>query len=280
MLLYTFVILQILYSVSCQLSCYNCPFEVNIFDYLITTDKFPTELKNCSLQSNYVKCFIEVNWQRAPDITTITLVGEVGTKSVSTDNSLVVDVGFVNEESISMWKKLLYYECNTDQCNSLSELKRILNSLTMSDTLTQLAYLLNPVKPFQGQWCARTSNATFAECNTTMPDSSCTQCTLTGIMNQTRTELCATCLTLDAGKHELSYGKTYNMTDRTHSTNWMIVCERENCNTPAIGDEIRAKSHIHFDFNKFFNTGNQLTSVFLMNKIVLLFIVFFTKLFY
>ncbi|CAF0842798.1 unnamed protein product [Rotaria sordida] len=116
----------------------------------------------------------------------------------------------------------------------MNQLKRLLNSLKMNDTLYQLTYLLNPIMPFQGQWCYRGSNVTFAECNITIPISSCTQCTLSGMVNQTRTELCATCLTNSPDKTGLSHGMIFNMTERIYSTLWLLNCERENCNTPAV----------------------------------------------
>jgi hypothetical protein len=277
MLLFIFVIFQILYSVSCHISCYNCPFDQNSLDYIVTADKFPSELRNCSLQSNLMKCYIQVLWRRDPDLTQLVLIGEGDTRSASNDHSLAVNFGYENDGSMSMWEQVLFYECTTNECNSLGEFKRILNSLTLSDTLFQLAPLLNPVKPFQGQWCHFESiNVTFEECNTTIPVSSCTQCTLAGMTNQTRTELCTTCSTDGSDKNVLSYGKTFNMTDRTESSNWIILCGQNHCNTPDIGDNIRSRSYIHFDFANFLNTGNNLTS----NKISWLFVVFFIKLFY
>ncbi|CAF0870664.1 unnamed protein product [Rotaria sordida] len=99
----------------------------------------------------------------------------------------------------------------------MNQLKHLLNSLKMNDTLYQLMYLLNPVMPFQGQWCYRGSNVTFAECNITIPISSCTQCTLSGLINQTRTELCATCLTNSPDKTGLSHETIFNRIEKVKS---------------------------------------------------------------
>ncbi|CAF4092707.1 unnamed protein product, partial [Rotaria sp. Silwood1] len=56
------------------------------------------------------------------------------------------------------------------------------------------------------------------------------------MINQTRTELCATCLTDAPDKTGLSHRMIFNMTERTNSTTWLLNCERENCNTPAVGE--------------------------------------------
>ncbi|CAF3271993.1 unnamed protein product, partial [Rotaria sp. Silwood2] len=234
MFFYLFIIFQVFHSVFCLISCFNSPWNKNSFDYLITADNIPSELKNCSLEKNVAKCAIEIFWQRDPDKSTIELVAEDTKKSASTDHSLFVNAGFENPGARPMWEKVVLYECTTDQCNSLNQLKRLLNSLKMNDSLYQLTYLLNPVKPFQGQWCYRGSNATFDECNITIPSSSCTRCTLSGMINQTRTELCATCSTDDFDKTGLSHGMIFNMTERTFSTTWLLNCGRENCNTPTV----------------------------------------------
>ena len=124
----------------------------------------------------------------------------------------------------------------------------------MNDTLGELTHLLEPIKPFQGEWCYRDSNATFQECDTTIPISSCKQCTLNGMINQTKLELCATCSTYNFNETSLSHGVIFNMRDRTNIDFWLIDCERESCNTPAVGDSIRNKSYMYFDYDKFFNT--------------------------
>ncbi|CAF5124121.1 unnamed protein product, partial [Rotaria sp. Silwood1] len=123
------------HSAFCLISYYNCPWNKNSFDYLITADNIPSELKNCSLEINVAKCAIEIFWQRDPDNTTIVLVAEDTKKSASTDHSLFVNVGFENSGARPIWGRVILYECTTDQCNSLNQLKRLLNSLKMNDSL-------------------------------------------------------------------------------------------------------------------------------------------------
>jgi hypothetical protein len=254
MMLYLFVTFQILYSVSSDISCYKTPFDINSFNYIVTADHFPAELQNSSLEVNSVSCYIQVLWQRDPDNTKIALIADNNMKAISTQHQLQVDVGYETKmSSIPTWAKQIIYQCNTNQCNRLSQLKHLLRSLIVNESLHELAYLLNPVKPFHGEWCYRRSNATFENCNTTIPVSLCTQCELVGTMNQTGTESCEACSTVDPDNSLLVYEKTFDITDRTNSSTWAIFCGRKNCNTPAIGDSIRKKSYIDFDFTKFLN---------------------------
>jgi len=243
---------------------------------MVTVDHFPTELHGSSLKTNAITCLIQIIWQRNPHATRIILIAEDNMKAASSSHKLDVEIGYENIREISIWEQAILYQCNTDQCNSLSQLKLILSSLTMNDNLIDLVYLLSPVQPFQGEWCHRSSNATFQKCDTTIPNNLCIQCELTGIMNQTRTEVCATCLTENPGNYILAYAKAFNMIDRTYSATWLIICGRENCNTPINGDKIREKSYIDFDFNKFLNNETVILS---MNKMALLFIICFMKLF-
>ncbi|CAF5001096.1 unnamed protein product, partial [Rotaria sp. Silwood1] len=239
---------------SSLISCYSCPFDINSFDYIVTANNFPSELKNCSLITNMTMCAVQIVWNRDPDNTKITLVAEDIRKSVSTEHNLIVNVGYENQENVPKWEKVLTYECITDQCNSLTQLKRLINSLIMNDTLYELSYLLNPVKPFQGEWCYRNSNASFEKCDTTISNSSCKQCILHEMINQTNTELCATCSIDNPVRTEFAHGMTFNMIDRTNSTVLIVICQRKDCNIPTVGDIIRNKSYIYFDFDEFLNT--------------------------
>jgi hypothetical protein len=254
MLFYLFITFQILYSISCNLSCYQAPFDINSFDYIVTPDHFPAELRNSSLKVNSVTCYSVVLWERNPDNTKIALVADIGMKAGSNEHQLQVDVSYDTQTStIPAWAKQIIYQCSTDRCNSLSQLKHLLQALIVNESLHDLAYLLNPVKPFHGEWCYRSSNTTLNECNTTIPVSLCTQCVVSATMDQTGTELCATCWTADPDQALLVYEKTFNMTDRTNSSLWGISCARENCNTPAVSESILEKSSIEFNFTTFLN---------------------------
>lgn len=276
MLFYLFFIFQIFYFVSCSTSCYDAPSNKNTFNYIITADHFPTELRNSSLISNSFICYIQVEWKRNPESTKISLIAETSEQPVPQDHKLQAEIGYETIGSISIWEQIIIYQCYTDRCNSLNQLKRLLSSLTVQNDLADLTNLLIPVVPFQGQWCYRFSNATFDQCDTTISNDSCTQCQLIGQMNQTGTELCATCLTEEAKRSAIGYEMTFNLTARTSFNNWMIICKRDSCNIPAIGDRIRQKSYIDLDYDKFFENRIERLRI---NKMLLLFIVFLMKLF-
>jgi hypothetical protein len=254
MLFYLFITFQILYSISCDISCYKAPSETNSFDYIVTPDHFPEELNNTSLVFNSSQCYIFVLWERDPNNTIIELDADSNIKPESTQDQLGVSVGYVMEiSSIPRWVQAVFYACNTDKCNSLSQLKLLLQALTVNDSLGDLTYLLKPVKQFQGKWCYRGSNTTSDKCNTTIPVSLCTQCVVSATMDQAGTELCATCSTDDDDHFLLAYHKSFNITDQTNSSSWGIHCGRKNCNTPAVSASIREKSYIDFNFPTFLN---------------------------
>lgn len=252
MIFFLFITFQVFYSVSCSISCHTAPFDINSFNYIVTADHFPTELHNSSVTTNVTNCYILVLWQRDPDKTQIALIADTATKSVTSQQKLQVDVGYQTKTSSTpTWAQQIIYQCNTDRCNSLSQLKHLLAALVVNESLHDLVYLLKPVKPFHSDWCYRGSNATFQKCNTTIPASLCTQCQLTEMMNSTGTELCGTCSIGDPDNLLLVYEETFDITDQTNSSIWAIYCGRKSCNTPTVGDSIRKKCHIQFDFTKF-----------------------------
>lgn len=119
MLFYLFITFQIIYYVSCATSCYNAPIDSNSFDYIVSTDHFPTELHNSTLVNNSVNCYIFVLWQRDPDHTQIGLIAETNTQVMATKHQLQVDVGYETKfSSKPAWAKEILYQCNTDQHNS------------------------------------------------------------------------------------------------------------------------------------------------------------------
>jgi RNA polymerase subunit RPABC4/transcription elongation factor Spt4 len=221
-----------------------------------------------------VACSFSIIWQQNPNKTEITVSAEDTKNSVSTDHELDVAVGFDNTDSILKWEKVVVYTCSTKECNSFDQLKRVLASLTVTDNLDNLTSIIKPQEPFQGRWCDRASNATFDDCNITVPVTACTQCSLIGQITQTKTEVCATCLTSGTDSNFLTYAVVINMIDRTHATNWEIQCQAERCNSLTNGDLIRQQSEIDFDFLKFFNAGNKLTSLSTMVKMAWIFIIF------
>ncbi|UJR32847.1 hypothetical protein I4U23_020309 [Adineta vaga] len=274
MLFYLFLTFQILYSVSSHISCYVCPSNMNEFNYLITVDRIPEQLNNCSLTQNFTACAVTLIWQKNPEQTQITTNGAEGRKSVLNQHMLDVTIGFENKLSTTKWEKIIIYECTTNECNHFNQIKRLLNSLTIIDELDQIKDIITPQEPFQGQWCEQGSNATFIECGTKIPDDKCKICSLGVERNQTGIEFCATCLTENDGDNFLSRSVMINMIDRTRTDVWQLQCRSNKCNSLSNGELIRQKAQIDFDFVKFFNNGHRLISFVSMNIMFLIYMVF------
>ena len=276
MLVYLFFIFQLFHSISGLISCYDAPSDKNTFNYIITPDNSPGELRDSSLVTDSLMCVIQVEWKRGLESTKIALIAETSEQPAPPEHSLQAEVGYVAEGSISIWEQVIIYQCHTDRCNSLNQLKRLLSSLTIHDDLADLTTLLVPVVPFQGQWCSRFSNSTFYPCNTTVSNESCTRCQLIGQMDRTGIELCATCSVEESERSGLGYEITFDLTSRTSFSNWMIVCARDGCNAPEMGERIRQKSYIDLDYEKFFRNRTERLQI---NEILLLFIGLMMKIF-
>ena len=254
MIFFLLIIFQTFCSAASYISCYQTPPDINWFNYTVTPDHIPATLSNTSVEDNSSNCYISVVWLRDPERTQITLLALPYMDAEPSSEQLDVAVGYQMQITPTVaWLKQIIYQCNTDRCNNLTQLKPLLSALVVNDSLHELEYLLKPVHPFHGEWCYQGKNGTLDNCNTTIPVSSCTQCDLFETMDQAGPQYCATCLTRDPENVVLFYQKFFNMTDRTNSSDWEILCGREGCNSPAIGDSIREKAYISFDFTKFLN---------------------------
>ena len=252
MLFVLLLIFEIFYSASCSMSCYQAPFDTNKFDYIVTSEHFPMKLDNYTLVTNSTTCYLQVLWQRNPNQTNIGLVaGTINEQSLTLEHKLQALVGYQRIGSAPMWYKQIIYQCATNECNSLNQLKQLLTSLTVNESLSSLTYLLDPVKPFHAEWCYRGSNVSMDQCNTSTPISQCQRCDLIETMDEHGLGICGKCSTEDPDNSLLLYEKTFNMTSRTETSSWGILCARQNCNRPAIGSAIQQKTLISFNYSAF-----------------------------
>jgi hypothetical protein len=278
MLFYLFLSFQVLYSVSCVIKCHNCPLSANTFNYHISTDRLPDELSNCDVQEISDTCIIDVIWGRNPDKTDINLAPRGDGKSELSEHELNTNIELAYNGSQYEWSQSISYMCSTDQCNSLTELKRILSSLTLNDKFQDLEDLLKMEEPFDDSWCLFFANTTTLECaTTTIPPATCKECSFEGFTNNGAWEICANCLTYDIGNTFLSHEVDFNMTGRTRADHWIMECQSKDCNTPNNGNRIRQKSTSNFDFVKFLDGRNKSTTLSLISKFTLLFVVFIVK---
>ncbi|CAF3425008.1 unnamed protein product [Rotaria sp. Silwood1] len=277
MLFHLFIIFQIIHSVSCVITCYICPIDANSFDYFITPDRLPDTLNNCTLQTIGDNCFIDVIWHRKPDKTELTLSTKDNPRAIYNEHNLNTINSLENKNSNFVWTRSISYTCSTNYCNSLTVLKRLLNSLILNDYFNELEYLLNREEPFDGNWCWFKKNMTSLTCVIVIPPESCKACFFQGVSRRNSIEICETCLQDDIGETALSHEVDFNMTDRTRIDHWILECKSRNCNTENNGDLIRQKSTSNFDFIKFLDDANNPNILSSMRKIILLFIVFFIK---
>jgi hypothetical protein len=216
-------------------------------------------------------------WSQNPNQTQIALSGR-DERMINDEKTLSTNVQLENRNNSFLWTRSTSYTCTTDMCNSFDLLKRVLNSLTLSDSFQDLQELLVRIEDFSGDWCEFKGNTTTFECADKIPTTSCKLCSFEGYSNRGSYEICASCLQDDIGETFLSHEVNFNMTDRTQQDHWMLECQTRMCNTIENGKLIRQKSTANFDFAKFFDDKNKSTTLSSISKMILIFIVFFIKL--
>lgn len=277
MFLYLFVIYQLIYSVSCFVTCHVCPIETNSFDYLITTNHIPDNLNDCTTRRTGDNCYIDIVWNRHPDKTQIAMSTRDNERSAYNDHTLYTAVSLEHKNSDYIWTRSISYTCSTDNCNSVAVLKRLLNALRMYDFLHDLKYLLRKDKPFDGNWCLFKSNATSLDCALSIPIENCKGCSFLGMNNQNSVEICANCLQDDIGDTSLLHEVDFNITDRTRLDHWIVECQFNKCNNYDTVDLVRQKSISKFDFSQFLDRPNKTNLLSSPNKIIFAFIILFIK---
>ncbi|CAF0917249.1 unnamed protein product [Adineta steineri] len=237
----------------------------------------PEKLNGCVLKP-MDQCTVRIIWLYNIGKTEIVVTGGDTKKSISTDHALNVGTGYEYREELDA-EQVLEYICSTDECNSLGQIKRLINSLTVTSHLDEIENMIKPQQPFQGAWCVRVSNTTTIECDPTIPTELCRQCSLAVQNDEKTTQVCATCST-ESVDNSLSYTVMFNMNDRTRSNIWQVLCQADKCNSLSNADLIHEKSAMDFDFNKFFNNGQNRFSLSIMINMVMIFIIFLNKFLY
>ncbi|CAF1462049.1 unnamed protein product [Adineta steineri] len=91
-----------------------------------------TRLKNSmTVLKNMDQCTVNIVWQYSIDKTEIVVTGSVTKKSISTNHVLNVAIGYEYRDEF-VAEKVLEYKCSTDECNNLGQIKRLINSLTVT----------------------------------------------------------------------------------------------------------------------------------------------------
>ena len=253
MLFYLFITFQIIYSISCDINCHDCPIEENTFDYFVTADRLPDKLNNCGTKPTDDICKIDIIWGRNPDRTQIALSGRDERAIMDTEQTLNTYVQLENKNNSLIWTRSVSYTCATEKCNSFDVLKLVLNSLTLSDNFQDpdIQNLLIEKDDFNGTWCSFENNITTSECAKDIPIEDCMQCSFDGYGAGGSMEFCENCLTYDIGERFVAHEVDFNMNDRTQRDHWMIECQSMKCNTVDNGNLVRQKSTANFNFANF-----------------------------
>ncbi|CAF1333556.1 unnamed protein product [Adineta steineri] len=263
MLFHLFVIFSLYKSISCQISCYACPTGSIKYDYIITAENIPTEMNNCSIENNQSECAVDIRWFLSSNKTEIDIVTDSRKRELApADHTVTVDAIFGSDGLTQEIYHSLYYFCSTDKCNSASELKRLLLSLTLKDQLIELKDLLKSSEQFNGHWCLFYSNQTAESCDipVTVDPNNCKQCSTKFTTEPKTNTICAGCYNQEIKNDFLGREILFNLTDRTRTEIRMINCRSDHCNQVHTGDLIRQKCAIDFDFVKFLNATIQVQS--------------------
>lgn len=278
-MLYQLLVVFIAFQLaSSQISCYDCLGGTKKFNYIINADNIPTELYDCAVSDKKTECVIAVQWYLFSNQTEVSFVVDARKRGVApSDHTVTIDMAFGKDGLDDQVQHSLYYFCSEDKCNGASQLKRLLQSLTLKDQLMDLKALLQPSAQFDGNWCLLFANQTAEPCEipTTVDPTNCKQCSTQYTTESGVETLCAGCYT-DAVKTEfLAREILFNLTDRTLIENRKINCRSEQqCNSVHTGDLIRQKSTIEFDFARFLNASNRNNPLSFFNGIALGLVVF------
>lgn len=178
MLLHILILISLISSISCDISCYDCSSTPPRYNYIITADHIPTEIQNCPVAPNNTRCHILLRWDLTSNSTRINLVpastgASPGQHTLQT-SALLTGIGVVQQNQNS-----LFYYCSTDRCNDADVLKRLLQSLSLTNQLTKLDDLLQPpTTSFDGHWCLLANNQTDGYCPSpsSIDPNTCKQC--------------------------------------------------------------------------------------------------------
>lgn len=88
MLFTLLIIFQLFYSITCQISCYDCPIQANTFNSILTANTVPNDFNNCSFPTNQAECSMNVIWTQDPDQTQIVSMGGGGRRLVADEHNL------------------------------------------------------------------------------------------------------------------------------------------------------------------------------------------------
>lgn len=265
MLFTLFIVVHLFPYVTSKIGCYDCPLLANNFTYLVTADNVPNQLQQCETKYVGDTCVIEVKWGQNPNITQIGLVAEEGDrKRLASVRQLNTYISLENKENSFIWTRSISYTCSNENCNTLLELKRLLNAITLEDSLHDLKDILVIDPEFDGTWCQPMfANTTDLECATSTSTNSCMECSYQTFQINDVFQVCANCLPFGIGESFVSHEVDFNLSDKTREDHWMIACQSQRCSTPENDQRLRQSTKVRFDFSDNHSSSISMNSIFL-----------------
>ncbi|UJR06968.1 hypothetical protein I4U23_011256 [Adineta vaga] len=245
----------------------------------------PTELNNCTIETEQLYCLVEIEWKEDPKIeTTIRLAGYTNPYPRSSFPPHTLEVNAYIPHDPNRFERevrhFLRYSCPTDQCNQPAVLKSLLESLIMNDQLNELEHLLKSNQTFDRQWCLSSGNVSYLQSNASQ---NCNQCVNYLTYKDGWKATNAFCYTIIYPQNRLGYEVTFDLKDQTRSHKWIIHCQGPNCSSANNMNQITKNIQIEFDAKTFLKrTSAAVSTVHSMNfhKIILMcFLVLFVELF-
>ncbi len=249
-----------------SLQCHVCQLPF-MLDYALTGSNLPS-LANCSINDDAIQCEVTISWLRNPEQTMLGF--SVNSGLFESDSSIVANVQFQlqNGEYDRRFVHYMRYTCNSpDRCTDVANLKRVLDSLTLTENFEkEFAPLLVDVPTFNNisaSECFQYMNSTNKPCAAPLDVDRCQRCLIAiDYPILTSNEICATCPGFTGDKNAIRREIVFNLNNRSQEFERVqLWCQMEGgCNSIENINKIRQASTIQFDFNKFFGSSSSDTN--------------------
>ncbi|CAM2707435.1 unnamed protein product [Rotaria socialis] len=245
---------RFVFSLECYISV--IPFVLN---YSVTIDTLPS-FDNCTLVDVTGECTFTIIWLRNPEASFIIFGYNtiVNGSSFSSDSILAsVQYELEGDEFAKRLSHDVQYTCqSSDECNSGTNLKRILKSLRIEENFSiGFNSLIAANDSFNNQSISKCYfNRSSNDCSP-IDYKSCRRCEISMNFSDSSTnEICATCPTVTPQFNSIRRDAIFIVNNRSQVLdNVQLSCQMgEYCNSIENIYRIRQASFIYFDFDRYF----------------------------
>ncbi|CAF0982597.1 unnamed protein product [Adineta ricciae] len=188
------------------------------------------------------------------------------TPSTLKDERIELKISVLEQNDVSIQSNFMYYFCSTDLCNTLDNMKRVINATTMnfdySRVISQLAanesvtmhnpipydsYIQNEGSTFVVPFCMPCHTST----NSSEPITTCIKAEARTCGNY-KCGACYWARPIEEHKlAEFEHQKIFWINTRNITFSFWFTCTLPYCNTETKQDEIKSLYELNFDMNKF-----------------------------